>query len=217
MARATAAARSNALIEKTRAAALARNKARLDELVAEIQRRLTTIVEGFYDVGEHLGEIVDKRLYLADGHETFDAFLAAARLMSPRQAAKLIAVSRSVPRSRALALGQERAYALLSYAKASNDDAALLAEDAKLAGRPVAEVSVREIVAATQVARAEHRGERPKTDAARDRERADAELRRALREKLRDAGAGRPEVTVGRGRVRVELTRAQAERLAGIA
>jgi len=191
MAKQSAAARGNTLIEKTRTAALARNKARLAELVAEIRRRLASIVEGFYDVGEGLREIVDKRLYLSDDHANFETFLTATRLMSPRRAAKLVAVARGVPRTRALALGQERAYALLSYAKVANDDVALRSADATRAGRPVEEVSVREILAATQVARAERRGERPKT--------------------------GRPEVTVGRERVRVELTRAQAERLAGIA
>jgi len=217
MAKPTAAARGNDLIEKTRAAALARHQQRLAGIVAEVRRRLTAIVEGFYDVGEQLAEVVDKRLYLADGHADFESFLAAAKLMSPRQAAKLIAVARAVPRERALTLGQERAYALLSYARAANDDALLRAENPTVAGRPVNDVSVRELKAAAQAARAEREGERPRTDAQRERERADAELRRALREKLREAGAGRPEVTVGRGRVRVELTRAQAERLAGVA
>jgi hypothetical protein len=205
------------LIEETKRAALARQRARLGELVALIRRRLTEVVEGFYDLGEALREILDKKLYAAIGHKSLEAFLEAEGLMSIRQASKLIAVVRGVPREQALALGQERAYALLAYTHATPEEdspAALLAEAATVGGKPVAEASLRELQAATRAVRERTRVERPPSPAQRAEARADHALAKSVRASLRAAGFGRPVVTVLGGSVRVEFSRAQAERLA---
>ena len=47
------------LIAETKSAALARNTARLAELLAIIRRRMTEVVEGFYDLGEALREMLE--------------------------------------------------------------------------------------------------------------------------------------------------------------
>ncbi len=204
------------LIERTKAAALARNTARLAELEALIRRRMTEVVEHFYDIGEALREITEHKLYAARGHRSFNAFLAAEGLMSARQAAKLIAVVRRVPREQALALGQEKAYALVAYTDATPDDdspTSLLAEAAPIDGKPVAEASVGDIKSATRTVRAAA-PRAPKSEAARARAKADAAVEKAVRAALRDAGFARAEVTVGREHVRVVLARSSAERLA---
>ena len=202
------------LIERTKAAALARNTARLAELVALIRRRMTDVVESFYDMGEALREVVEHKLYAAAGHASFKAFLAAERLLSARQAAKLIAVVRKVPREQALALGQERAYALVAYTDATpeaDSPASLLRDSATVGAKPVATASLREIEDATRVVRAT--SAKPKTAAARDREKTTAAIEKAVRAALRGAGFAKAEVTVGRDQVRVVLPRKAAERL----
>lgn len=207
----------SALIERTRAASLERNRSRLAELVALIRRRETEVTEGFYDIGEALREIVDHKLYAVGGYKSLGAFVEAEGLMSDRQATKLIAVVRGVPRERALQLGQEKTYALLSYANATPEEdspAALLDVDARIGETLVASASVREIEAATREARAKARAARPRTSAQRAQAKADAALEKSLRAALREAGIGRAEITVQGLRVRVELTRAQVERLA---
>lgn len=203
------------LIERTKSQALTRNRRRLADLVTLIRRRMTDVVEGFYDIGEALREVLDKKLYAAEGHKSFEAFLKAGAMMSGRQARKLIAVVRKVPRERALALGQERAYALIAYTDATPEDdspAQLVDDGVKIGGRPAAEASVRDIKLATRAANAKAQAGRPKTDAARAKEKADAALVKALRALLREAGLGGAAVTLGRADVRITLPRAAAER-----
>ena len=204
------------LIERTKAAALARNTARLAELVALIRRRMTDVVESFYDMGEALREVVEHKLYAAAGHASFKAFLAAERLLSARQAAKLIAVVRKVPREQALALGQERAYALVAYTNATPEDDSpegLLSKNAVIGSKTLQDASLRDIEAATKATRAKEKAKRPATAAEREKSRADEALKKRVRSALRDAGIGRVEVTLGREVVTVRFSRAQAVKL----
>lgn len=209
-------AAKKSLIERTKAAALARNKARLAELVALIRRRMTEIVEAFYDIGEALREIVEHKLYAADGHKSLKVFLEAEALLSARQAMKLIAVVRKVPRDHALTLGHERAYALLAYTEATPEDdspASLLVARAEVDGKVVAEATVREIEAATRRVRSTANPTRAKSPAARAKQKADAAIEKAVRKALRDAGFARVELRVTKTQVRVVLPRAAAQRL----
>lgn len=206
------------LIEKTKADARARNTRRLAELVALIRRRMGAVVEGFYDIGEALREIVEKKLYGVGGHAGLQSFLEAEGLLSYRQATKLIALVRKVPRAQALALGREKAYALVSYTEATpeaDSPEGLADADAKVGAKPVSKSSVREIQAATRAVRETERAKRPPTEAERARAKAEAALVKTLRGALRGVGIGRAEITVRGDRVRVELTRAQVERLGG--
>jgi hypothetical protein len=202
------------LITRTKDAALARNRKRLAELLALVRRRMIEVVEGFYDIGEAFREILDHKLFAADGHKSMAAMLVAEKLMSYRQASKLIKVVRRVPREEALSLGQERAYALVAYTDATPDDdspAGLLAANAPVGGKPLRDASLRDIEAATQETRTTARVKRPKSAAAKAKAKSDEAIAKHVRATLRDAGLGRIEVTVGRDVVTVRIPRAKAE------
>ncbi len=204
------------LITKTKDAASARHKARYGELVALIKRRMVDVVESFYDIGEALREIVDKKLYVDGGHKSLGAFLRAEGIMSISRANRLIAVVRKVPRDDALRLGQERAYALLTYTEATPDDdspSTLLASDTRIKGAPAATASVREIQRARREVVDAEAAKRPPSDADRKRASAKRALEASTRKLLRAVGLRPTEVHVGRASVRVTLDVAQLERV----
>ncbi len=201
------------LIERTRTAAKRRHRAQLDELVGVVRRRVDEGGEGFYDAGEALREMLEKRLYRAAGHRSFEALLVAESLLSYRQANKLVAIVRNLPRRAALSLGQERASALVTYAAAHTPPAsaaALLDEGATLDGTPLDRASVRALQTATRALR-KHRARSP-IESARDA--ADATLVKTVRAALRRLGASTATVTLTRGRVHVSLDRSAAAALA---
>lgn len=47
--------------------------------LALVRRRVTEVVEGFYDIGEALREILDHKLYAAAGHASLEALRAILR------------------------------------------------------------------------------------------------------------------------------------------
>lgn len=141
-------------------------KARGEALVALVERRVARIAEDFYEIGEALRELKEKKLYAAMGYRSFEALLVDRSLPSDRQAAKLIQVVSSVARDQALELGLERAFALVRYTEATPEPDTpgyLLASKAKVGGKPVAQASVRAIVAATKAVRKAHPGKRAKS------------------------------------------------------
>jgi len=198
------------LVTTTKALALESQRKRLKALEALIRRRLATVVESFYDIGEALTEVLKKKLYAVGGHTSLEAYLAATKLMGVAQAMKLIAIVREVPREVALAAGPERSYALIGLAKATPepDSAAELIASGTVAGQPAAKAPVRAITAAAKAERAK----RPKTAAAKERDRADAAVVKGVRALLRAGGLGAGAVSVKGDEVRVVLTRKQAER-----
>lgn len=205
------------LIARTQAAATERNRKRLADLLALVRRRMTEVVDGFYDIGEALLEILDHKLYAAEGHASLGALLRAEGLMSLRQASKLITVVKRAPRELAVSLGHERAYALIVYTDATaepDSPASLLTSGASIAGSPVAEASVREIKAATKAARLKAAAKRPFAHPDRARLRADRALTRAVRDAMRKAGLGRVAIELSRDGVTVRFSRAQAEKFA---
>lgn len=193
------------LIARTRDAARSAHDARLTELAAVIRRKMAAVVEGFYEIGLALKEIRDRKLYTASGHATLSGFLKAERLVSARQAAKLIKVVENVTRERAIALGPEKSYALVAYTEATPETDSV--ESLAAAQAPVTRQSTREIQTETKAAR-------PRSPAAKARAREDAALARALRSALRDGGIARAEVAIDGDAVRITLTRAQVARLA---
>jgi hypothetical protein len=210
MAKAKGAGGGSKLIAATKQRALETQRARLQELEALIRRRLATVVESFYDIGEALTEMLKRKLYAVDEHPSMEAYLAATKLMSKAQAMKLIAIVREVPREVALSAGAERAYALIALAKATPepDSAAELLATGKVGGQPAAKATVRAIDAAARV----ERSKQPKSGAAKAREASDQALAKGVRALLRAGGWGAGDVRVVRDEVRVVLTRAQAER-----
>jgi hypothetical protein len=205
------------LIERTQVVvAQDRKAARLNELLSRIRRKMVSMAENFYDIGECLREILDKKLFEAAGHTSLDEMLDAEKLISRRQAGKLIAVVRKVSREHALSMGHEKAYALLAYIAVTpkHDSVAILLESrAKIAGKPVADASLREIVRATLDVRTQEAAKRPKTDAELKHERADKALLRTVRDALQTVGVSRPAVQITGDEVRIVLSRTQAERL----
>ena len=198
------------LITATKTLALETRRKRLKTLEGLIRRRLAAVVESFYDIGEALTEILKKKLYAVGGHASLEAYLGATKLLGIAQAMKLLAIVREVPREVALAAGPERSYALIGLAKATPepDSAAELIERGTVGGQPAAKAPVRAIAAAAKAERAK----RPKTAAARQRDKADAALVKGVRALLRASGLGAAAVTIGSDGVRAVLTREQAER-----
>ncbi|TAK22027.1 MAG: hypothetical protein EPO40_29030 [Myxococcaceae bacterium] len=198
------------LITATKEAALAEQKKRLKALEALIRRRLVTVVESFYDVGEALSEVLRRKLYAAAEHASLEAWLGATKLLSVTQAMKLLAIVKHVPREQALAAGQERAYALIALASATPepDSAAELIERGTVEGQPAAQAPVRAIVAAAKAQRAKG----PQTPAAKAKAKAEGAVERGVRAILRAGGVSATEVSVGREEVRVVLSRAQVEK-----
>ncbi|TAK18466.1 MAG: hypothetical protein EPO40_37465 [Myxococcaceae bacterium] len=203
-------ASTSKLIVATKRASLAANTARLGVLTRLIRRRLATVVESFYDVGEALREIADRKLYAVSDHASFAAWVEGSKLMSSAQAEKLLAIVRHVPREAALAAGQERAYALVLLAAATPepDSAAELLAGGVVDGQPAAKASVRTIKAAA----AAERQKRPQSPAQRAKAKADAAVEKGLRALLRAAGLSAKTLHVGAGEVRVVLARALVEK-----
>lgn len=198
------------LITATKEAALAEQKKRLKALEALIRRRLVTVVESFYDVGEALAEVLRRKLYAAAEHASLEAWLKATKLLSVTQAMKLLAIVKHVPREQALAAGQERAYALIALASATPepDTAAELIERGTVDGQPAAQAPVRAIVAAAKA----QREKGAQTPAAKKKAKADGAIEKGVRAILRAGGVSATGVRVGRDEVRVVLSRAQVEK-----
>ncbi len=153
-------------------------------LLAEIVRWKLRIAADFYDIGEALREIQNKKLYRALGHAKFADMLKARRVMGATQAYRLIQLVSSVPREKALAIGSEKAFRLIDYAKVTPepDNASWLTEQGTLpGGKRVAEASTREIVAATKAVRAKGGAKKAKIAA--------NEAARSVRAALRKRGA----------------------------
>ena len=207
--RKTTTTRGSKLIIATKRDALAARRKKLAALGALIRRRLTTVVESFYDIGVALTKIMKEKLYAADQHTSLEAYLDAEKFLSAAQARKLIDIVKNVPREQALAVGQERAYALIALSRATPepDSAAELIADGVIEGQPAAKASVRTIKGAAKALRAKA----PKTPLAKARLKADVATEKALRAALRAAGLPVTAVRIGTDAVHVELPRAKLE------
>lgn len=114
--------KTHSLIARETAAAAAshaRHRARAESILQLIARRIARIQEDFYELGIALKQLRDEKLYAALGYRTFDELLAKRRPIGRTQAYKLIALVENVTRDQALALGEEKAYALARLAKAT--------------------------------------------------------------------------------------------------
>lgn len=205
---------SSKLITATKQAALTQRRARLAALEKLIRRRIASIVDSFYDIGLALDEVQKKKLYAGGGFASLDAFLEAKKLMSPAQAAKLIAIVRNVPREQALSVGQEAAYAFVALARATPepDSAAELIAHGTVDGGPAAKAPVRAIKAEAKALR----DAAPKSPAQRARAKADAAIAKGVKALLKGAGVTPTGVSVVRDEVRVVLSRAAAAKALGV-
>jgi len=199
-----------------KAASSERKKARAEELLALIARRKERMLEDFYDVGEALRELLEHKLYVALGHPSFEAMLTAHDVMGARQARKLVALVSQIPRAQAVALGQEKAYALVAYTAATPEPdvaADLAKKDAKIGSKPISEASVRDLQRATKAIHAKRAARRPKTAATLASARAAREARANVLAAIRKLGIARPEIETTGDRVVVRISFAQAAAL----
>lgn len=171
----------------------------------------------FYRMGNALAGLLDRKLYLPLGHASFAAMLQERRLLSLSVANRLIAVCRTVPRETALQLGPERSFEWLQLLRvqagpdaAPEDVQELAGAAAEVKGKPVAEMSTREIADLRRrllERRAAGRADPAGPEAHR--------LARALGQRLEHAGAEDAKVaaryTRGGWRVRVDLAVAAAQ------
>ena len=183
----------------------AQNRTRGRELLAGIKRNMVSITEAFFEIGEALAEIHNNAMHLALGHERFQDLLEAEGLMSPGQAAKLIAVAELVPREAAITLGQEKAFALTPYARVAEpaDGVRGVLAAGEIAGKPLAELSVREIKGL--VARAKTHGGHKQPEARIVATRLARQVQVALRKRGAANARALPLVTRGQPHCRVEL------------
>ena len=184
-----------------------------EELINKAQGLLARIERTFWEVGRVLVSIRDESLHRALGYDNLEV-LARERLgLSKTVAWKLLSVAEVLPRDEAVKLGQEKAYALIAYARAApdQDPTVLIQEDAAIAGKPLSETTVRDLEAATAAARPK----RPLTLAAARQKREDRELLLALRERLRSVGIPKSAVEVGSQGFVITLSRPHARRLVG--
>lgn len=183
----------------------AADRKRAEALLAEIRDREARVVRNFYEMGVALKKLKASALHRALGHASFDVMLRERKLMSRTKAYKLIQVAEAYPRAQAVALGFERAYGLLEWARQAPSDeapASLAARNVQIAGRPVKSAPVRAIKAETKKLRAQPN--LLKVDRARDRAQRVAErLARALHG--RDAGNARARAVRDGGRWRIEV------------
>ncbi|HEY1956113.1 MAG TPA: hypothetical protein VGH28_10875 [Polyangiaceae bacterium] len=147
-------------------------RARANALLDQIDRKKDEVARAFYDLGDALRELNDKKLFAALGYATFDAMLADRDIMSAAQARKLIEVVHRFDRDMAQRLGAEKAYALARYVTRTKQDdyvADLVTEGFPVGGRrrPIDEVSVRQITHATQLAVLKQKGQHGENERAR--------------------------------------------------
>ena len=106
----------------------ARLHAEARELVAAGQTKRRQVADAFYDIGLALQRLKAKEMYGALGYTSFAELCEKEAKLSPSLAERLIGVASHLTRSKAIAMGQTTAMALIDLAKAtaSNDTPASL-------------------------------------------------------------------------------------------
>ena len=156
---------------------------RVVDLVDLVKRRIARISEDFYDMGVALRELATPRLYTSVGCKTFDELLRKYDL-GRSQAYQAMAVVKAFPsRDEAIELGFEKAAAILHYASATRkpDLPQLISQSGRLAGKAIAELSVRDIDAETARVRKIQRARGVPTEREVRASRAARELQRWMR------------------------------------
>jgi hypothetical protein len=184
---------------------------RAEELLAIIQSCKARVGADFYEMATALAELDERKLYGPLGYASFAAMVEQRGLMSASAAFRLVAIYRAIPRSTALQLGPDKAFEWLRLLRAQagpeaeTEDVRKLAEEkTEVRGKPIAELSVREI------AELRRRVQERRAAGRRDPAAGDAHrLARALAQRLNAIGAGDARVgsrwAGGRWRVRADL------------
>ena len=184
---------------------------RANDLLELVVRRMQRITEDFYDIGEALRELQDKKLFRVLGFKTLGDLLKAHKLMSRSKAFELIHIVKTVPRKQALAFGPEKAYAMarLTAATPQLDTVEEIARDGVVVRgrrRPVSEVTAEQIESRARSVR----GTAKVDPGERDARRAAREVQAALRKQ--GARTAAVEATRLGGAWSLRITLAVAER-----
>ena len=192
----------------------AKEKKRAQLLLADIRDRDKRVVRNFYQMGRALVALRTPALYRALGYSSFEALLRGEKLMSRAQAYKLMNVVEAYTPAQAVALGFERAYGLIEWARNAPTDeppASLADRNVEIGGRPVSEASVRAIRADVRRLRAalakpaaKKRPRKPDRALETAKKAAD-HLARALRTRDAENARVRPIRDAGRWRIEVIL------------
>ncbi len=186
--------------------------ARAEKLVAKARGLMEQIERNFWELGRVLEAIRSEELHRVLGYDNLEVLAEEGLGLSKTVAWKLIAVAQGLPRTEAVKLGQERAYALVAYAKATGegDDAvALVRRDVAIAGKRLSQTSVRELKAATAAARPK----RPRTFAEAAQAKADRALLVTVRERLGAVGVPKRSVAFVGDAIVITLSRVHARRV----
>jgi hypothetical protein len=182
-------------VERRTAQAAEAARAEAESLIDVLLRRKASIDEAFYDMGVALAKLREKRLYTSLGFRRFDDLVVERLAISPTHARRLVRVTRELTRASAVALGQERALALVRLAASTDktDSAETLAQQGiSLPGKRnrvlPAKLTVRAILGAI---RAHHRSPPGTPAVVRDAKTRLAGATTTFRKRLLDAGATR--------------------------
>src|SRR5688572_6446495 len=94
-----------ARLVQTARAALARNRARAERLVAQLERWSADPTRRDHQMGQALAALKSPALYGALGHRSFEALLRRRGLGSASRAARLIRIAEKLPAAQARSLG----------------------------------------------------------------------------------------------------------------
>ncbi len=127
------------------------------EITESIKRRKARIAEDFYALGEDLVRLKTGEFYRkVYGYATFTGYLEGEKIYSVVQARKLMKIAQSMSKSRAIALGVEKAYAAIALTDATVEkDTAeeIFAKGTKVAGKKPAKATVKDFVVEAKQAR----------------------------------------------------------------
>jgi len=187
---------------------------RAEDLLAKAQVLRERISRDFWDLGRVLVAMREEKVHVPLGFERFDA-MVDARLGLPRTLVwKLISVAEGLPKTEAARLGQERAYAVIALARAIpevDSPIEILQREDIVAGRPLAEASLRDLQSAVRAARPKVVKPLAKRQAERDLK----ALLRSMQERLSPLGIPRSRVAIAGDELVVRLPLELAKRLFG--
>ena len=187
-------------------------KARGEELVAQALALQERIAKNFWELGRLLATMRDEGIHGALGFPSLEGLVAARLGLKRSQAWKLMTVAERLPRAEAVALGVEKAYALIAYTEATPEEdrpADVAKSDAKVGGRVLSKATVKDVQAATHAARPK----RPPTLAERREAKADEAMLQRVRQHLGAVGVPKAAVSLSGDQVRVLLSRRQVARM----
>ena len=182
-------------------------------LIELVVRRKSEIVESFYDIGEALRELRDKKLYLALKHDSFEEMLRERKVIGHAQAYRLMRLVEKVPRKVAVSLGSEKASALTEWVELTEEKdtvADLVKSNAVIAGKPIKKVSSRELANEIKAERA-RRAKQSSDPKVRARAKQLADYVSKVKAVFAAAGAKNVEVVHTTEHVIAKLTFAQAK------